>query len=635
MDGLDEVMSGSQRLQMVRSVESFVNRYKQNRFVVTSRIVGYRAAPLAEDWYVITLTDFDLSDIEHFVKVWYQSSQLATFGQSATAGIEAEREARTLLAAIAANPYISALAANPLLLQVIVVVYQQRLRLPEHRVSLYDSSIRLLLETWNYARSLSEYVVGTSLDSHEATRILSQVALRVHESSATGLISEGDLRSVVTEVITEWGDNRIEALQRADEFLRMMLQRSTILMERGAGVYGFVHITFEEYLAACALAGQRASDRDRFVSSHLFDPRWREVILLLLARLSLIEGRRLETNDLLRLVLEIESDDAEQKGTGVLLAAEFLRDQGRREVDPQIRELIISRLAALFRHGSIPLASRLTAGTMLGELGHVPAVLSDMIQVPAGPFVMGGNPKANPKVYEDEQPLHEVVLPSFQIRKYLVTNLEYKQFLENGGYDAQMFWTQDGWRYRIGMAIGAPEYWDDDLWNRPNHPVVGISWYEARAYCAWLTEKLRAQDDLSHDEVIRLPTEAEWEKAAKGVWGHRQWPWGDAFDTTRANTAESGIGRTTPVGTYPTGASPYGVEDMAGNMWEWCSSLHRQYPYRPDDGRENLDESGQRVLRGGSWGDNHDYARTTFRGKAVPDARFSTIGFRYVRTTAV
>lgn len=269
------------------------------------------------------------------------------------------------------------------------------------------------------------------------------------------------------------------------------------------------------------------------------------------------------------------------------------------------------------------------AGTILGELGFTLPDLSDMIEVPAGSFVMGSNPKGD----EDEQPAHEVILTGFMIRKYPVTNLEYREFMESGGYQTQQFWTYEGWRYKLSTDISAPEYWDDSLWNNPNYPVVGISWYEATAYCAWLTEKLHAQGNLSQDEIIRLPTEAEWEKAAKGV-GKRRWPWGGEFDSSRTNTAESGIGRTTPVGVYPAGASPYGIEEMAGNTWEWCRSLYRVYPYQSDDGRENSSGDGQRVLRGGSWGDDQDYARTTYRGKALPDARFLTIGFRYVQTVA-
>lgn len=629
LDGLDEVIPYVQRLQMVRKVENFVNRFEQNRFVVTSRIVGYREAPLTEEWYHVTLTDFGVPEIERFVKAWHLSFELAASDRAPTAEIQAERESKLLLTAITTNPYISALAANPLLLTVIILAYGQGLRLPEHRVTLYESWVNLLLETWNYSRSLSERTVRAPLDSLEMIRILSHVALQIHETAVTGLISEAELRSTVTGIMLEQSSSNSEASQRAEEFIRLVRQQGTIFLERGAGIYGFMHIILEEYLAARALATQREYDRNRFVLSHLDELRWREVILLLLARLSLIEGRRRETSDLLRMILETGPLGAEQKGTRVLLVGEFLSGVGVSSVEPQIRESIISHLRRLFRDTSIPLHSRLMAGTILGELGFTLPDLSDMIEVPAGSFVMGSNPKGD----EDEQPAHEVILTGFMIRKYPVTNLEYREFMESGGYQTQQFWTYEGWRYKLSTDISAPEYWDDSLWNNPNYPVVGISWYEATAYCAWLTEKLHAQGNLSQDEIIRLPTEAEWEKAAKGV-GKRRWPWGGEFDSSRTNTAESGIGRTTPVGVYPAGASPYGIEEMAGNTWEWCRSLYRVYPYQSDDGRENSSGDGQRVLRGGSWGDDQDYARTTYRGKALPDARFLTIGFRYVQTVA-
>jgi formylglycine-generating enzyme required for sulfatase activity len=127
--------------------------------------------------------------------------------------------------------------------------------------------------------------------------------------------------------------------------------------------------------------------------------------------------------------------------------------------------------------------------------------------------------------------------------------------------------------------------WEDERWNRPDHPVVGVSWYEAVAYCRWLTEALQAAGALDESEVVRLPTEAEWEKAARGEHA-RRWPWGDDFDPAWAITGESGLRRTTPVGKYsPAGDSPYGAADIAGNVWEWCSSLYRDYPFDSDDGR--------------------------------------------------
>lgn len=158
-----------------------------------------------------------------------------------------------------------------------------------------------------------------------------------------------------------------------------------------------------------------------------------------------------------------------------------------------------------------------------------------------------------------------------------------------------------------------------------DHPIVNVGWRDALAYAAWLARVT--------SQPWRLPTEAEWEKAAR--WDStrrysRIYPWDDAFDQSRANTNESGIGATTPVGSYPTGASPYGAQDMAGNVWEWTSSLFRPYPYNASDGRERADAPGSRVLRGGSWTYNARLARAAYRFHRVPSSVLDRGGFRLV-----
>jgi len=258
-------------------------------------------------------------------------------------------------------------------------------------------------------------------------------------------------------------------------------------------------------------------------------------------------------------------------------------------------------------------------------------LLPDTVLVPAGPFLMGST--EDDKMAsddEDERPQHTVELPAYRIGRYPLTNAEYARFVEAGGYDERRYWTEAGWTWREKNGVTRPGYWEDEKWNRPDYPVVGVSWYEAVAHCRWLTEALQVAEALDEGEVVRLPTEAEWEKAARGEHA-RQWPWGDDFDPARANTGEGGPRRTTPVGKYsPAGDSPYGAADMAGNVWEWCSSLSGGYPYDPDNGREDLEAGGARVLRGGSWLNAARAARCACRSRYNPDGRNNGVGFRCV-----
>jgi len=253
----------------------------------------------------------------------------------------------------------------------------------------------------------------------------------------------------------------------------------------------------------------------------------------------------------------------------------------------------------------------------VGELAVVP----ETVLVPAGPFLMGST-EDNELARDNEHPQHQVELDAFRIGRHPVTKAQYARFMEDEGYENQACWTEAGWAWREGEDVAQPRYWEDARWNQPDHPVVGVSWYEAVAYCRWLSEVV--------GQEFRLPTEAEWEKAARGEHG-REWPWGNEFDPQKANTSESGLRHTTPVGQYsPDGDSPYGAADMAGNVWEWCSTLRRDYPYQPDDGREDIEAGGGRVLRGGSWYYNLDFARCAFRLRSFPVTRDGFIGFRVV-----
>jgi formylglycine-generating enzyme required for sulfatase activity len=222
-----------------------------------------------------------------------------------------------------------------------------------------------------------------------------------------------------------------------------------------------------------------------------------------------------------------------------------------------------------------------------------------MILIPAGPFIMGSTEQS------DEGPVHEVWLDVFWIERYPVTNVQWAAFMEAGGYQRRELWTEAGWEWKEGESL-KPLEWDKHG-RKLDHPVQGICWYEALTYARWVGKALLS--------------EAQWEKAARGT-DRRRYPWGDEFDQGRCNAGESGIGDTTPVGRYsPAGESLYGVADMAGNVYEWCCSLYRPYPYNAADGREILEGTGGRVQRGGSFLDNDSCARAARRGRNLPDFR--------------
>lgn len=222
-----------------------------------------------------------------------------------------------------------------------------------------------------------------------------------------------------------------------------------------------------------------------------------------------------------------------------------------------------------------------------------------LVLVPAGEFLMGSDRTKDKHAEEDEEPQHAVDVADFYIAKNPVTQAQFDVFCKACK------------RLSIGTRLMRGSRRAKKAEARTEHPAVGILWEDAIAFCNWLSKETA--------QTVRLPTEAEWEKAARGGDG-RIYPWGDDWDRTKCNTAKAGSflsrSTTSPVGQYsPEGDSPYGSSDMVGNVWEWCQSLYRPYPYKADDGRETLEADGARVVRGGSWSDTRKMARCACRSR--------------------
>jgi len=294
--------------------------------------------------------------------------------------------------------------------------------------------------------------------------------------------------------------------------------------------------------------------------------------------------------------------------------------------------------------------------SLVGISANYQVIPGEMITIPAGEFIMGNN-----KGDWDQKPEHTVYLPAYQIGKYEVTRGEFRKFMEAGGYNNRSFWSEEGWIWKEGRYIiyagmygkvdsvlrpikdkkrSEPQYWKaEQEWKghgyghpkfiqTDNHPVVGVTYYEAEAYCKWAGG--------------RLATEAEYEKAARWTGTHSNiWPWGDTWDPEKDNNpfdhnpAGGGfrVNQSAPVGSYPAGASPYGCMDMTGNACEWCGDWAKSYPGCV----KHYDYTGlYHVVKGGCWDDPE--ASTTYRTWYLPPGSAGVggddsdiIGFRMAR----
>lgn len=242
------------------------------------------------------------------------------------------------------------------------------------------------------------------------------------------------------------------------------------------------------------------------------------------------------------------------------------------------------------------------------------ALIPQLLEVPAGVFLMGtpvvdlsglaqryGGTRES---YREESPQHAVHVDAFWIARTPVSNALYAAYVAATGATPPLRWR--GTHPPVALL---------------EHPVVDVTWHDAQAFCAWLNAH------WSGPGRVRLPSEAEWERAARGLDG-RSFPWGEPFSLEQANTREAGRATTTPLEAYPAGASPIGALDMAGNVWEWTASLDRLYPYQADDGREDPVAPGRRIMRGGCYANPHGYARCACRFRLQPHVCNEFTGFR-------
>ncbi|MBX3085452.1 MAG: SUMF1/EgtB/PvdO family nonheme iron enzyme [Anaerolineae bacterium] len=291
---------------------------------------------------------------------------------------------------------------------------------------------------------------------------------------------------------------------------------------------------------------------------------------------------------------------------GEMLAIVGLEEAERDEIGASVLPRVRQRLVELITDGHLLPVERAGSGRALSALGDPrPGVgvrrdcWPDFVwcEVPAGNFIYQKSEKRT--------------LPQFWITKYPVTYLQFQAFIEDpSGYNDPKWWNGLDARGLEQQKQGQLE----QAFKYANHPRENVSWYEAMAFCAWLSAKL--------DFKITLPTEEQWEKAARGSDG-RIFPYGNGFDPTKSNTFETGIGMTSVVGLFPNAASPYGVMEMSGNVFEWCLNAY-------ENKVSNLSPIMAYPLRGGAWNYSQDYARTDYRDWLSPEYRFNRFGFRVV-----
>ncbi len=637
LDGLDEVTTIKKR-QFIRDVVlAFVNRYPENRYVVTCRILSYQ--PPEEDtpdlrlpgthFPVAQLAVLDERKIEGFIEAWY--AELARVGT--VRQLDQHLLANRLKTAVH-RPDLWRLAPNPLLLTVMALVHAHKGRLPDARALLYESTVDMLLWRWEEVKTggqtdappLRQLLLNAGRGEMDLKQLLWQLAYEA-QSQVENEADEEKVSDISESRLTRG----LERLNRGDwnwvhQMSGAMKLRAGLLLERSPGVFTFPHRTFQEYLAGAHLSTQK--NFSELATTHADEGAlWWEVILLAVGRLVHLVGDTDKVYTLVNRLCPSNIKDTHLGWKNIWLAGDVLLEVGLHRVEndewgAELLERVQKRLVQLITKGELSPQERANAGNTLGRIGDPrPGVCTpepELMKIESGPFLMGEN--------KDEI----IIETAYGIGRYPVTNAQFRLFIEDGGYTETFrhCWTKEGWSWFNEQQRHEPRYWQDEKFNLPNQPVVGISWYEAVAYVQWLAE--------TTGKPYRLPTEAEWERAARHKDG-KAYPWGEEWQDKITNTREGQISRTSAVGIFPKDTAVCGAQDFGGNVGEWCQTRweNEEYiayalPYQLDDGRELLEGNFTigRVVKGGDWANNKEWSLCGARFRLDPHDEHNLLGFR-------
>ncbi len=686
LDGLDEVPQADRmRERIKKAIEDFSADFPDCKLLVTSRTYAYQK----QNWGLSGLSEailapFSAGQIRRFVDLWYRHI-------GALRGLDGENvegRAQLLKRAIFGNDRILELAGRPLLLTLMASLHAWRGgSLPEKREQLYDDTVELLLDWWqsrkNYVDAGGQCVLTEpglaewlDTDREEVKKVLNELAFDAHgrqpELTGTADIPQKEL----AEKLLAASDNMDLNVGKLVDFLR---DRAGILVPHGVKVYTFPHRTFQEYLAARHLTDNEFPEKVADLARQ--DPdRWREVALLAGAKAA--RGGAGQIWSLAEHLCFKKPDDSgldREDFWGALLAGQALAETADLKrvsgVNDKKLKRVVAWLVKLLACRELPAVERAAAGVALATLGDPREEITTLermafCHVPGGNFMMGEKGDKDAELHEND-----CLKTGYWIGKYPVTQRQFSFFAKDGGYEKERYWAEarrHGWWGEKGLKTyrdSAPRkkaYSAGPPFDLSNHPAVYITWYEAMAFGRWLTEKWVAAGVIPDNWIVTLPSEAQWEKAARGgiflperetvspademVMRHgplekdlklpekneipvRAYPWGDDIGPELANIKESKVGSTCTPGCFTLGKSPYGCLDMLGNCCEWTRSIKEDYPYVPADGREKLAEVGEyswMVIKGASFysGVSSQWLRCGARYNYDPYSHVDYFGFR-------
>jgi formylglycine-generating enzyme required for sulfatase activity len=684
LDGLDEIGSVEERRKACRWIEGASKSYTKANFVVTSRRTGYRkddGVELKVDHDRADVEDFTREQQERFLANWFRAAFLRDYNDARLPDDEwrrrqehkAEERTTKIVAHLReeGNRSLRQLAAIPMILQIMAILWKERDHLPKSRVDLYNSVLDYLLQFRDARRNIEPL-----LPARDARMVLGPVSLWMQERKNDDA-EKGAMQDAMAERLTN-----LDKPPSAQEFCDYLVDRAGLLMEYGKQSYVFRHKSFREFLAGIELVKKvhRTSGYLDAIIESFGDDWWDEPLRFFISHgdeelFDLFMDKLFSSNvsddvlhkkqGFLRTLIEeapMKKPDAlcehlmnpENSAMRQRVIVECLRAVGKESAIMPLRNFVNAKHAKTDNVSDRAIEVMIeidfkysTRNSLLIDFNRYnlssgfqtsKSFRNDFEQQAEYILIPGGS-----YVYSDTE--KEVQVPDMYFAKYPVKNRLYRGFIE------YLRWNLPAYEAILSVLkfkeilqeIANNKAWDvgfsdylnegkNDLaglfrsrydeyrkFGGDDQPVVGITWYAARSYCLWLS---LVESNGKRADLYRLPTEIEWEWAAAGK-KKREYPWGSAEPTTKlANYHNGYIGVTTPVGSYPEGATPEGLYDMAGNVWEWQENWYDN-------------DKDVRALRGGSWNDYAEDLRCSSRDFDDPDIRYGSVGFRVLRPSLV
>ena len=698
LDGLDEVPVDAVP-EAIAAIVAASLRFADAQLVVTCRSYDYYLSEpsrqLPAEFVKWRLLPFTLEDMLSYVDRWYEVLSRLKFISNPV-----ERK-RNLQDALRNSPALEDLGSTPLLLALMAQVHTTSGELPSARAVLYHRAvIQLLADNPGWR----ENFVTEAVRQDELLSIVTAVAYEVQmreAASATRRIpglTIAEIETIIRGDLTRRQPDETSYLtlhKAIGARLDRIVHSNGLLVQQVSGHYHFAHRSLQEFLAGMYLL----NGADYPLALRLAaDPQWHEPFVLM-AGYGSRDGQSLFF--LTRFIQDLATAK-EATVDALILAGEMLAEIGKgilrsnrydRLVDQSDAEwplwrAISDRLYAERGRAPRSVGDSSELHRVLGRLGDPryvdhegrPIPLSHrLVELPRITIVIGDDGRDRPRAKSElveTAPLREVTLEGFAVSRFLVTNLEFAAFVNDGGYTSSEWWSTEGLQwlsgdqsfaeelqartvewidrdFRAELKMGKfrmedvlrdaaamsrprtePFYWRNGRYNQENQPVVGVNWWEANAYCSYLTSRMRQAGELDARKRVSIPNEWEWERFARGVNDRRVFPWGSDEDTaSRAHTRFDGLDldAATPVGSFPLGRTCDGLLDVGGNVWEWTSSRALPMGVHHDADRHNVVGVTDIVVRGGSWFSDVDGAvRCGYRGIDLPQNVYYDVGLRVI-----